>query len=128
MSGESGGAGSLWAALCMPPFALRLLPLLNRLPLPPPRPNAPHARPQAVKDVYLPNSGLWVSEYPHCDRTQLLEISLAVEREAEEAAGGYGPGPEEGEEEQQGEYWGGGGGGSAQQPYGGWQQSGEWRY
>ena len=33
---------------------------------------------QAVKDVYLPNSGLWVSEYPHCDRTQFLEVSLQV--------------------------------------------------
>lgn len=89
--------------------------------------------PQAVKDVYLPNSGLWVSEYPHCDRTQLLEISLAVEREAEEAAGGYGPEAEEEEEAEEQQQWYGGGGG--EQPYGGggdnrggWQQSGEWRY
>ena len=43
---------------------------------------------QAVKDVYLPDSGLWVSEYPHVDRTQLLEVSLQVEREAQEAEEG----------------------------------------
>ncbi|PRW58401.1 phosphate ABC transporter permease [Chlorella sorokiniana] len=40
---------------------------------------------KAVKDAYLPDSGLWVSEYPHCDRTQFLEVSLQVEREAQEA-------------------------------------------
>ncbi|KAL4425086.1 hypothetical protein ABPG77_010400 [Micractinium sp. CCAP 211/92] len=40
---------------------------------------------KAVKDVYLPNSGLWVSEYPHADRTQFLDVSLQVEREAQEA-------------------------------------------
>ncbi|KAL4431055.1 hypothetical protein ABPG75_006311 [Micractinium tetrahymenae] len=42
---------------------------------------------KAVKDVYLPSSGLWVSEYPHADRTQFLEVSLQVEREAQEVAG-----------------------------------------
>lgn len=26
--------------------------------------------------MYLPNSGLWVSEYPHADRTQFLDVSL----------------------------------------------------
>lgn len=36
--------------------------------------------------MYLPDAGLWVSEYPHCDRTQFLDVSLAVEREAQEAA------------------------------------------
>lgn len=54
---------------------------------------------KAVKDVYLPNSGLWLSEYPYCDRAEFLELSLQVEREAQEeaAAGGssgtdaYGP-------------------------------------
>jgi len=42
-------------------------------------PTAPPTwRVQAVKDVYLPNSGLWVTEYPHADRTQFLEVSLQV--------------------------------------------------
>jgi hypothetical protein len=73
-----------------------------------------------VKDVYLPGSGLWVSEYPHADRTALLEISLAVEREAQQEAGAPGQpwtpagGPA---------YGGPGQTGEAQQRYGGsWQQ------
>ena len=32
---------------------------------------------RAVKDVYLPQAGLWLSEYPYCDRTALLDVSLA---------------------------------------------------
>lgn len=39
---------------------------------------------KAVKDVYLPSSGLWVSEYPHADRAQFLDVSLQVERESQE--------------------------------------------
>jgi hypothetical protein len=37
---------------------------------------------KAVKDVYLPECGLWLSEYPYLDRTEFLELSLEVEREA----------------------------------------------
>jgi hypothetical protein len=52
--------------------------------------------------VYLPNSGLWLSEYPYCDRAEFLELSLQVEREAQEeatagtssGADAYGPGAE----------------------------------
>jgi hypothetical protein len=29
---------------------------------------------QAVKDVYLPALGLWLSEYPYNDRTSFLEV------------------------------------------------------
>jgi hypothetical protein len=36
---------------------------------------------KAIKDVYLPDSGLWLSEYPYIDRAEFLEISLDVERE-----------------------------------------------
>ena len=37
---------------------------------------------KAVKDVYLPDCGLWLSEYPFLDRTAFLELSLDIEREA----------------------------------------------
>jgi hypothetical protein len=37
---------------------------------------------KAVKDVYLPDCGLWLSEYPFLDRTEFLELSLDIEREA----------------------------------------------
>ncbi|KAG7671906.1 hypothetical protein NADE_000439 [Nannochloris sp. 'desiccata'] len=37
---------------------------------------------KAVKDVYLPDCGIWLSEYPYLDRTEFLELSLEVEREA----------------------------------------------
>jgi hypothetical protein len=36
---------------------------------------------KAVKDVYLPECGLWLSEYPYLDRTEFLELSLEIERE-----------------------------------------------
>lgn len=36
---------------------------------------------KAVKDVYLPENGLWLSEYPYLDRSEFLEISLDIERE-----------------------------------------------
>jgi hypothetical protein len=39
---------------------------------------------KAIKDVYLPDSGLWLSEYPYIDRTQYLEISLDIEREVQQ--------------------------------------------
>lgn len=37
---------------------------------------------RAVKDVYLPESGLWLSEYPFIDRSEFLELSLEIERES----------------------------------------------
>ena len=36
---------------------------------------------QALKEVYLPESGLWLSDYPHVNRDLFLEISLEIERE-----------------------------------------------
>lgn len=36
---------------------------------------------QALKEVYLPESGLWLSNYPHVNRNLFLEISLEIERE-----------------------------------------------
>eukprot|EP00890_Picochlorum_soloecismus_P004225 jgi/Picsp_1/4803/NSC_02171-R1_protein len=36
---------------------------------------------KAVKDVYLPESTLWLSEYPYIDRSEFLDISLNIERE-----------------------------------------------
>ncbi|KFM23224.1 hypothetical protein F751_3415 [Auxenochlorella protothecoides] len=47
--------------------------------------------PQAVKDVYLPNSGLWLSSYPFLDRSEFLALSLAIEREAVAGEGGAPP-------------------------------------
>ena len=36
---------------------------------------------QAVKEVYLPESGVWLSDYPHINRNLFLEISLDIERD-----------------------------------------------
>ena len=36
---------------------------------------------QALKEVYLPVSGLWLSEYPHVNRNLFLDISLDIERQ-----------------------------------------------
>jgi hypothetical protein len=36
---------------------------------------------KAVRDVYLPENGLWLSEYPYIDRSEFLDISLDIERE-----------------------------------------------
>ena len=36
---------------------------------------------RAVKDVYLPDSGVWLSEYPFLDRSEFLKLSLEIERE-----------------------------------------------
>lgn len=35
---------------------------------------------QVVREVYLPESGLWLAEYPFVDRSMFLDISLAIER------------------------------------------------
>ena len=45
---------------------------------------------QALKEVYLPECGLWVSDYPFLNREAYLECSLEIERERQqEAAQGY---------------------------------------
>lgn len=36
---------------------------------------------RAVKDVYLPDSGIWLSEYPFLDRGEFLNLSLEIEKE-----------------------------------------------
>jgi hypothetical protein len=68
---------------------------------------------KAVKDVYLPDCGLWLSEYPYLDRTEFLEISLEVEREAmmsgrndydSRGGGGGGGSSGYGDEDSDGEY------------------------
>jgi hypothetical protein len=40
---------------------------------------------KAIKDVYLPENGLWLAEYPYIDRAEFLEISLDIEQEAQSA-------------------------------------------
>ena len=46
---------------------------------------------QALKEVYLPVSGLWLSEYPLVNRNLFLDISLDIERQQsrETAEGAY---------------------------------------
>lgn len=36
---------------------------------------------QALKEVYLPESGVWIAKYPFMDRDVFLDISLDIERE-----------------------------------------------
>ena len=36
---------------------------------------------QALKEVYLPECGVWVADYPFIDRGPFLDLSLEVERE-----------------------------------------------
>lgn len=36
---------------------------------------------KAIKDVYLPDNGMWLAEYPYIDRPEFLEVSLEIERE-----------------------------------------------
>ena len=38
-------------------------------------------RMQALKEVYLPESGVWIAKYPFVDRDVFLDISLDIERE-----------------------------------------------
>ena len=44
---------------------------------------------QALKEIYLPECGVWVSDYPFLNREAYLECSLEIERERrqEEAHG-----------------------------------------
>ena len=41
---------------------------------------------QALKEVYLPECGVWVSDYPFLKREAYLECSLEVERERQQEA------------------------------------------
>lgn len=36
---------------------------------------------QALKEVYLPECGVWVSDYPFLSRNAFLDLSLEIERE-----------------------------------------------
>jgi hypothetical protein len=36
---------------------------------------------QALKEVYLPECGVWVADYPFLDRGPFLDLSLEIERE-----------------------------------------------
>ena len=58
-----------------------------------------------MKDAYLPSTGVWLTEYPFADRNAFLEVSLAIEQEAQAAAAG--PAPDMGwQAQQQGGYGG----------------------
>lgn len=46
---------------------------------------------KAVPEVYLPTSGVWVSEYPHLAKTEFLDVSLQIERERKAEEDGYIP-------------------------------------
>lgn len=35
---------------------------------------------KALKEAYLPESSLWVADYPYVDRDAFLDISLEIER------------------------------------------------
>ena len=39
---------------------------------------------QALKEVYLPECGVWVSDYPFLKREAYLECSLEIERERQQ--------------------------------------------
>lgn len=45
---------------------------------------------QALKEAYLPESSLWVADYPYVDRDAFLDLSLAVERERAQQPAGVG--------------------------------------
>lgn len=36
---------------------------------------------QALKEVYLPESGVWLADYPFVNRAAFLAVSLDLERE-----------------------------------------------
>ena len=42
---------------------------------------------QALKEVYLPETGIWLADYPLTNRQAFLDVSLAVEDERQQAAG-----------------------------------------
>lgn len=39
---------------------------------------------QALKEIYLPECGVWVSDYPFLNREAYLECSLEIERERQQ--------------------------------------------
>ena len=39
---------------------------------------------QALKEVYLPECGVWVLDYPYVNREAFLDVSLEVERERQQ--------------------------------------------
>ncbi len=41
---------------------------------------------QALKEVYLPEAGVWVADYPYINRDLFLGFSLEVERERQGTA------------------------------------------
>lgn len=43
--------------------------------------NSHQVAPQALKEVYLPECGVWVSDYPFLIRLAFLDLSLEIERE-----------------------------------------------
>lgn len=45
---------------------------------------------KALKEAYLPESALWLADYPYVDRDAFLELSLAVERERAAQPAAYG--------------------------------------
>ena len=40
---------------------------------------------QALKEVYLPEAGVWVADYPYINRDLFLGFSLEVERDRQAA-------------------------------------------
>lgn len=43
---------------------------------------------QALKEVYLPECGVWVSDYPYLNKAAFVDVSLAIERERRREAAG----------------------------------------
>lgn len=41
---------------------------------------------KALKEAYLPESSLWLADYPYVNRDAFLELSLEIERERNSAA------------------------------------------
>lgn len=39
---------------------------------------------QALKELYLPECGVWVSDYPFLNREAFLDVSLEIERERQQ--------------------------------------------
>jgi len=45
---------------------------------------------KALKEAYLPESSLWLADYPYVDRDAFLDLSLQIERERSSAAAAEG--------------------------------------
>jgi hypothetical protein len=48
---------------------------------------------QVVREVYVPEAGVWLSEYPFTNRELFLDISLDIERSRQAAAATQPPPP-----------------------------------